>query len=149
MLALRVARRRVPWADGAIDDIVKIEFSRAGEPDLSLSVYEIEPHQLVQTVAEHAASFDADPRGFPNLDMSGRPMIVTRGETVFSFTQAAHRELQFQDVDDLKTYLASIVRDNTRIHKAEKSDVKAYAHGKRNNDPEWSAFYADGRKWPP
>jgi hypothetical protein len=150
MIALRVAKRRTVWQTSPIDELIKTEFSRGGEVDLNLSVYEVDDVDIVRAVAEHCASF-SDPKAYPNLDMSGRPTIATPGATHFKFTIDAHRELRFQDVDELRSYIQETIlpQFTQRCHVVERAQVKAYAHGRRDaGDPEWVRFFSTRPKWP-
>ena len=59
---LRVAKRRASNED-AFDDFVEAEFTLAGSPDLSLSVYDVGDSDIVRMHAEHAAGCGLDQIG--------------------------------------------------------------------------------------
>lgn len=151
---LRVARRRVSWeTPDDIDSLMKSEFRTSdGETDLSLSVYEVEDAQLVQTFAEHSAGAGLDPpRGGIGVDLtSTKGAITTPGETGFAFTIAAHRELRFENESELRLFLQQVVVPGLADRKREvtKAQLREYVRGRRvANDGEWTPFLATHAKW--
>jgi hypothetical protein len=102
---IRFARRLSSWeSETAEADFLKAEFSDRNreQPDLRPSVYEIEVSDLVQAFAEHATAFEPpSAAGGVDLGGTGRAVDSTAGETGFSFTMNAHRELILEDRNDL------------------------------------------------
>lgn len=153
MLALRVGRRRTTWESNEIDKIIRTEFwGDNGEVDLEISVYRVEQTDVLRTVAEHCAGLGVTTRGFPNLNLeAGRLLDETPGETGFSFTVAAHRDLRFASEGELREFLSkAIIPEATqRTHKVERSQMVAYARDRAAaGDPEWVSFFERNPRWP-
>lgn len=151
---LRVARRRVSWETvDDIDTLIKAEFrTPEGGPDLSLSVYEVNDEQLVQTFAEHSAGAGLDPpRGGLGVDLaSSRRVDATPGETGFDFTVAAHRELRFENEGDLRAFLqhAVIPSLDGRRREVSRGQLREFVQARRiANDAEWMPFLEANPKW--
>lgn len=156
MLLLRVGRRKTAWEATTIDNLLKVEFRSGegeGEIDLNPSVYMVDESQLVQTVAEHAAGIGLDPpRGLDNVNLDcDRPAASTPGDTGFEFTTAAHCELKFDSVQDLRAFLLNDIlpRFAERRRVASKAQVRDYVRQRQAaGDPEWLSLIAKNKHWP-
>lgn len=153
MLVLRLGRRRTAWESGAIDTIIKTEFSFGGEVELDLSVYLVDKLDVPRAVAEHSAGLGLDPpRGNRNVDLaSDRPLAKTPGATGFVFTTEAHRDLRFESEAELREFLVQVILPEIerRTYVATKAEVRSYVIQRRDaGDPEWSSFLAENPRWP-
>lgn len=155
MIALRVAQRKTSWETSTIDELVRTEFKnrRTQEIDLAISTYEIEDSEatVVRAYAEHCASLGLNPKTLPHIDLSGRSLEATPGETRFQFTVNAHRELRFNNVSELQTYLRDVILPQAaqRRREVRHQDVRTYARAQRDaHVQEWVEFFADNPRWP-
>ena len=85
------------------------------------------------------------------MDLSGREIVATPGETDFQFTKQAHREMKFRDIDELRSYLEQMIRPQfgQRCHEVKLAMVKAYARKQKDvEDPEWVALFLKNPRWP-
>jgi len=151
-MLVRVGRRTTAWAPSDVDTILKNEFMTAGELELQVSVYLIEGADLERTVAEHGASYELGLRGFANVDLTtDRPIVKTPGDTLFGFTQAAHREIHFGDADELRSFLVERILPEVeqRKHVVPRASLKAYVKKRREaHDEEWLAYFREHDDWP-
>ena len=152
---IRFARRLSSWeAETGDDDLLQTEFldRNRGKPDLRPSVYEIEPSDVVRAFAEHATAFNPPAStGGVDLGGTGRSIEATPGETGFSFTMEAHRELVLADRDDLLA-LVRHVRGSMdgRTHHVLRAQVREYARERLlAGDEEWvrAKGEADTQNW--
>jgi hypothetical protein len=153
-LLLRVARRRVAWETAHdLDNLIQTEFrTRDGTTDLSISVYEIDEGEIAQTFAEHSAGAGLDPpRGGLGFNVaSERSGTPSPGETGFAFTISRHRELKFENANDLRQFLKDVVVPDLTNRKREvaKTDLRAFIRDRRAaNDVEWLPFLKTHPKW--
>jgi len=148
-LLLRLGKRgaAAELARLSFEEFYRVEFQNPDGPglDLSLSVYEIEPNQVVQTQAEHAAGERLGRQARTNFDLAGltpdpRPDPLTRG---FAFTDGAHRVVPFAADEEVVEMARRLVEDlDARQHRVQKAQMKEYARARRDaGDPEWLAFY--------
>ena len=119
---------------------------------LSPSVYEVDDTKefVVQAHAEHAASFGLGlVPGSTNVDLSGFGEVeVKQGESLFSFTRAAHRELKFASKHELTTVFRTVLEEiHEREHPTTKTDLLDYAKAQLNDsDEEWLQFCRNSTK---
>jgi hypothetical protein len=140
---IRFARRLTSWESGTADnDLIQTEFwdRNRAQPDLRPSVYEIDPGEVVQAFAEHATAFEP-PSSAGGIDVGGTAHFVeaTPGETGFSFTTNAHREVILEDRDDLLS-LVRHVRGSLgrRVHQVSRAEVHEYVRTRLSTeDVEW------------
>jgi hypothetical protein len=146
---IRFARRLSSWeSEIGDDDLLQTEFwdRNRGRPDLRPSVYEIEPAEVVRAFAEHATAFNPPAStGGVDLGGTGRSTEVTPGETGFSFTMKAHRELVLADKDDLLALVRHVRGSmDSRIHQVSRLQVREYARARLlAEDEEWERAKAD------
>jgi hypothetical protein len=101
---LTFVSKRCGQGEGFLTPMVMDFLDDLGEPDLTLSSYELEDHRHrhVQAQVEHAAAIPLNPppSGF-GIDLSGHDSMkaspATKTAYKFAFTQGAHRELAFQN----------------------------------------------------
>ncbi len=153
----RVARRFAsfePAAETALADIISTEFSVGGQPDLELSVYEVEdsPGVHAQVFAEHVAGSGLGPRIKPGklIDVSGLAEATRADEaTPFSFIRDAHRILRFPEVAEQMDFVVALLADlagRTRV--VRKQDSQAYVVKRLGaGDPEWAQILRDRPDW--
>ena len=151
-VALRVARNRSIWEDADPSELLRHSFSRPdGEPDLSLSVYEVVPEQVTRAIAEHVVSLTnpAVPDGALDLDLAGlAPLTESLGRTEFDFTRNAHRELALGDESSLLALIVQVKQAPNRRLSRSRSDVMKYVLLRDGaGDPEWKAALAAHPKW--
>lgn len=144
-MLVRILKRRATADIESPKELVELEFSRHGRPDLRPSVYEGERSRAVQIAVEHSASLLRDPpRGVRLLDLAGlgASVIETPGATRFSFTRSAHRELVTGDEAVLTSLAATVLpalADRTTL--VPLADLRAYIEGRMaEQDPEWTAW---------
>lgn len=152
---IRFARRLASWeSDTDDDEFLQTEFwdKNRGQPDLRPSVYEIEPTRVVQAFAEHATAFQP-PTSNLGVDLSGtqNPVEVTPGDTGFSFTMNAHRELVLAGKEDLLALVRKVRESlDVRTHRVSRAQVLEYAQSRLGaGDEEWqrARSEADAPKW--
>jgi hypothetical protein len=124
------------------DELLQTEFweRNRGQPDLRPSVYEIEAKDAIQAFAEHATAFNP-PSSAGGIDIggTGHPVKATPGDTGFSFTMYAHREVVLQDREDLLG-LVREVRGSLagRAHLVTRAQVLGYVRARlAAGDEEW------------
>jgi hypothetical protein len=111
--------------------------------------------RIVQVVAEHYGSradrFET-PKSLRHLDVSGLAhgdLMKVVGDTKFSFTQIAHRELCFDSATALRAFsddLASSIEGRERP--VDVSQIKDYVRDRlQTRDPEWEAVAAAFPRW--
>ena len=146
---IRFARRLSSWeSETGDDDLLQTEFwdRHRGQPDLRPSVYEIEPTDVVRAFAEHATAFNPPAStGGVDLGGTGRSMEATPGETGFSFTMDAHRELVLADRNDLLELVRHVRGSmNARTHHVTRVQVREYARARLlAGDEEWERAKAE------
>lgn len=158
-ILLRVTKRKAAWEPSASpEETLRTEFrTPTGEIDLRPSVYEIraEHPQVVRAHAEHAASAGLDPpRGGTNVNLSQeiQTVIRTLGDTKFEFTREAHRELVFQDEQELLSFVREVLAAvEHRGYSTSKQDLLAYVKERLEvSDAEWETFCGTspkGARW--
>jgi acetylornithine deacetylase/succinyl-diaminopimelate desuccinylase-like protein len=152
---IRFARRLSSWeSETGDDDLLQTEFwdRNRGQPDLRPSVYEIEPTDVVRAFAEHATAFNPPASsGGVDLGDTGRSVNVTPGQTGFSFTMKAHRELVLADRDDLLALVRHVRGSlDARTHRVSRAQVREYARTRLLvEDEEWerAKAEADPQNW--
>lgn len=146
-LLLRIAKRRKAW-ELPLDELIKAEFrTENGDLDLRISVYEVEPPNVVRAFAEHTARLD--PKQGLGVDLGGAPSVIaTHGETGFEFTNTAHREAHFPDETTLRMFLGGTIIPKLAGITTEisKEDLRAFLM-QHKDDPEWAAHLAASAKW--
>jgi len=152
-MLIRFARQRGLWELSSAAEILQAGFrDKAGDPDLRVSVYKIEPAHCVQAFAEHSAGAGLDPpRGGCGVDLGGLPPRseqIAPGETGFAFTQDAHREIPLNDADELLALIESARAGlDQRAHEIPDEKLREYVASRFDaNDPEWVEFAARGAK---
>jgi hypothetical protein len=146
MMLVRFAKRKAAWEATTNSDVfIETEFGRGDGIDLKPSVYETEVGQpiLIRAYAEHAASFNLNPRrGAVAIDLSGGTTRATPGKSLFDFTRSCHRELIFADETEMRGFLKGIFEDVTaRTYRTEKKDVPEFVRARVTaKDPEWIQF---------
>ncbi len=153
---LRISKRKTAWeAETGSEETYLVEFrDRAGNPDLSPSVYELEDAsgEIVQAYSEHYAGLELDPpRGSTNVDFGGEheEVTVTPGTSSFIFTQLAHREIKFADSEALRNFVELVFNEAAaRRRPTTKKEVKEYVQNRlKADDPEWIAHCETHPKW--
>lgn len=157
---LRVAKRRTSWElETSFEDALRAEFrTKAGEWDLCLSVYEVQPsrHVIIRTHAEHAAGARMDPpRGGALINLAretqqaDQSVIAVPNTSPFSFTRNAHREIHFPSTADLQSFAKYIFLDiEQRRHRTGKDELRNYVSDRiSSSDPEWVEYCAANPKW--
>lgn len=146
-MLLRVLRRRSIEDVTSAAELRSLEFStKAQEPDLRPSVYNVGHARAVQIQAEHAAAVPLDlPRHFSYLNAEQFAPVGAVAAPVsshFAYRGMVHEELQFDSVAELDAFLERILRVGQRaVSSVAVAEVQAYVCGRlAANDPEWSAF---------
>jgi hypothetical protein len=159
---LRCTKRYASFELDDIDEIINLEFRlRSGEPDLSLSVYEIAGDQasIVRLHCERTASYrDPKPKEFAatHLDVTG---LGPRGpiadddddeeDEIFSNLRESHRTIEFLGEEELRAFvlkiLANIPARNREIALGEVSQFILERVEAKN--AEWEKLLAAKPKW--
>lgn len=145
-MRLRVALRRVQDDIRTVDELLRVQFAdRSGGLDLRPSFYDVAQSNAVQTYAEHSASFRQSAKSGDMFEIGGLPggdVVATPGETDFQFTQAAHRELVFQNATGLRSFAQPLMAAlAARTVTVKKKDLKAYVQRRlATGDLEWATF---------
>jgi hypothetical protein len=156
-ILLRAFKRKTSW-ELSLEEFVKIELHVGGEPDLNLSVYEIEDEAscVVRTLVEHWVSIKhpepAEPcRGFDASGGHDGQIESIPGDSCFRFTRECHREIAFMDAEELSKFASLILLEyHRRSRSASKGDFRAYIQNLlKLNDSEWVALLAmpEKAKW--
>jgi hypothetical protein len=152
---VRFARRLSSWESQVSDEeLLQTEFwqRNRGQPDLRPSVYEIEASDVIRAFAEHATAFHP-PSSTGGVDVGGTDRAVeeTPGDTGFSFTMRAHRELVLKSREDLLGLVRQVRGSLTgRTHPVTRAQVIEYVRVRlAAGDEEWErAREAEGaQKW--
>jgi hypothetical protein len=154
-ILLRIHRRSTSWEPENVQHVFDVEFCTNHEPELHLSVYEIEDQRtvIVRTCAEHHASrLDPPVRPRNHLDVSGLSTgdpIATPGDSRFAFTREAHREIRFADRAALWRFVEQLLLDvPDRVRSVTTADARAYIKScVEAQDPEWLALCQSKPKW--
>jgi hypothetical protein len=158
MILLRLGRNYTTWESADIDEICAIAFRGVHGVDLEPSVYEIDaggqgptPPFVIRAHAEHAASHQETrkPTGGIDLDVTGlfdARIRVSVGDTLFHFTQSAHRELIFADAAAVRSFAVALKAHlPTRSYKVTREDLLTYAAERLSaRDEEWLRARATG-----
>lgn len=153
-MLVRFAKRRTAWEPNVtLTELLEVEFKQKnGQVDLCPSTYRIDPHQLVQAYAEHAASAPISPPSSPpalGIDAQNTLFRATpcAGKSRFAFTRDAHHEVILGDRADLERFVELLRAEaSSRCHAIAKADVLAYVRGRLAAvDPEWQQVADDGR----
>ena len=156
-MLLRVLKRRTSLEldDAAL--VLDLEFSaRDGKPDLALSVYRAQNNQeALQLYCEHAVGCVSPPGGRGAFDLDGVAGPVERavpGASLFALARERHRELVFDDGDDVRQFVARVVESRSkrsvrfesstayaRIRELRKDDAWEAAFQQSPNRDRWSA----------
>ena len=154
MLLLRVGMYKSLWEEpNPISDIVEKEFcDENAQPDLRLSIYEVESTEVIRCFAEHTAAAKLKPpNGRTHVDMSGAPAELHQDplEGPFALVRTAHCELVFQDSGSLTAFLALVRTEfGQRGRRTTGAEVKSYVRARiAANDPEWVTFVAANPSW--
>lgn len=115
MKLVRLGRRRAVGEGESAEEFLQIEFrARDGGLDLNPSVYATDgsSEKLIQIHAEHAASFlQSPPRGgqhFMVEAIADHRVNATTGRTRFLYTRYHHKELVFDDPNQLREFAAAL-----------------------------------------
>lgn len=145
---VRFARRLSTWEPGTSDDhVLQTEFSDRdrGHVDLRPSVYEIAAEDAVRAYAEYATAFHPPPSG-GGVDLGGtvRPVERSPGDTGFSFTMNAHREVVLAHRNDLLALVREVRGSMAgRMHRVSRGQVVDYARKRlMAGDQEWEQAQA-------
>lgn len=122
-----------------------------------LSTYAEEEDRSLQLVSEHCVSFIRPGRTaglFVRLTPHA-PAIVRRtaGGTLFSYSNAQHRDIRFASTQELDEFIARWRTTNPTVHQHSSNDIRAYVAGRLNaSDSEWmsaqSSANTEGRPAP-
>ena len=145
-MLLRVGCRKTIFENIGAEDVVTIEFTKKnGDPDLRPSVYEIDSGQIVQTHAEHQAGCKLSPTPLAHMDLQHHTLELddTDGNEAFQFTKLVHRELVFQNRDQLVEFVKAIVSEGaSRRLDTNKDELATLVYGQKlAEDEEWVAFF--------
>ena len=115
MKLVRLGRRRAVGEGESAEEFLQLEFrARDGGLDLYPSVYATDgsSEKLAQIHAEHAASFlQSPPRGgqhFMVEEIADHRVNATTGQTRFLYTRYHHKELVFDDPNQLREFAAAL-----------------------------------------
>jgi len=156
-MLLRIGKRKTSCELTDASEFCRVELStRFGEPDLRLSVYEIEAGDVARAHAEHYAAANLDPpRGALDFDMGGLYQGKPRSGDAgigFSFTWEAHRELWFRREQELQHFARGLLAEiDSRSIRVTKDEMKRYV-GRcvAEGDDEWLSYFAsapNGAGW--
>ena len=152
---IRFAKRLSSWEpQTSDDDLLQTEFWQRsrGQPDLRPSVYEIGVSDVIRAFAEHATAFHP-PASTGGIDLSGtgRDVEATLGNTGFSFTMNAHREIVLKTRDDLLGLVREIRASLAdRKYPVTRAQVIEYVRARLAvGDEEWERAREadDAQKW--
>jgi hypothetical protein len=151
---VRFATRPAAWGTHTlIDDTVRAEFSERGDGTaLSrvLSVFELEPSELVAALAQFAAT-TIDPKRTHAINIrdavEGRQLVRTKGDTAFQLTQDCHFDFYLRDEADLRALVAHWKQTlPERSREIAPKEVGDYVRGRfAAADPEWRALFTSGK----
>jgi hypothetical protein len=116
---------------------------KAGGLDTEPSVYEVDPSETVQTHAEHAAGGKLElPRNFTHVDVQGiddLALVAAPRVGDFMFTDGAHKELHFGNVERLTIFATELMRRLTSLRQdVSRQYVERYVCSRlAEGDPEW------------
>ncbi len=127
-MLLRIAKRRTSIEQGR-EQFIRLEFYRAGQPDLRVSVYEVTESDIVRVRTEHYAGEGLDPRGGPCWDVgqlvATHPIVVPGSNPHFAFAREVHRELPFEGEVDLERFANELfTRSQQLTYEVAKGDMK-------------------------
>ena len=154
LILLRLAHR-ITSTEVTANEFCRTEFrGRKGVLDLEPSVYEIDETQITQIVAEsHAVAPDKGrPTTKPHFNVKGlepRAPVSTPGEDSFALLQSAHREIHFEDKEELRHFAARLLKEiEERKRTVERGDVQRFvAERNKAGDSEWQRFLAETPVW--
>lgn len=158
-VVLRLAYRRTSWEALDVQTILDAEFrGHDGQVDLRPSVYVLESRDradIVQTHAEHAASFcTSPPNGGVHADLNGltpRSPVQSEGTAKFAHARQTHHEVILQNEDELRELIGAFLASATgRRHNVSRNDLLDYANERWDmNDLEWRRALAEepGQGW--
>jgi len=124
---------------------VEFQDPESGGLDLAISVYRIDPRDLVQCHTEHYAGSKLDPKGRSDLDLDGLTATVVPVQLdpwPFETTAAAHCEIRCHTDDEVKGLAAQLFADlGGRTQDVSKPQMQAYVRETvAKADPEWTTY---------
>lgn len=156
---IRVAKRKTALNAMDAEEFYEAEFrTPGGDPDTSLSIYEIIADDDVRTQAnaEHVAGCGLDPprrKSSSNFVLTGLidgEIQPTPGNPWFRFTREAHREAQFAGQEALVGLARRLLQaGDDRVLKSSKDEMKSFvASCVEAADEEWLKFLESSVKGP-
>jgi hypothetical protein len=153
---IRILKRRSSYSLTTLEELIDVEFlDDQGKPDLSLSVFRIDPlEHRVQVLTEQLVGNGMSPqhRAAFKLDaLSGwtdeQDTPTTNKHYDFPFSSRAHRELQFDSADEVQNLAATFLVlaqavDETRLKLPDTKEKEMRAHARERfsqDDPDWLA----------
>lgn len=160
-LVLRLAWLNAAWGLQARSDreqFLRAEFlDEAGNPDLRLSVFVVnERNDVVRVCAECRASSNLGKRGeYFVFNVVGlfEPTMLHKmpGDTRFTFTREAHREIHFENAARLRHFIDDLIlsADERKIIVSRVAVKEYFQKQLESNDGEWAALRAVFPNWKP
>ena len=154
-ILLRISKRRTSWEERDARLVLDAEFRKKEDrsPDLRVSVYEVDDEHpiVVRAHSEHYANAELNPRGMPNLDVSGAtvaPLVQSQDSIRFQFIRTVHREIRFADERELLAFIQRVLDSvEQRRRNVTNKELKSYVAGRlAEEDPEWTAFVRESPK---
>ena len=154
-VTLRIGKNQSAWEDGTVDELLKLAFcKKTGEPDLSLSVYLVEPSRIDQARVEHLASETLPLITITTSDLDLSDLaepVPTPGRTAFKFTRdEAHAEFHLESEKQLREIIEKVKSEPSRRLRRDRDALMAYIVAREaDGDPEWLALLArpEKAKW--
>ncbi len=118
--------------------------------DTNLSVYSVEPPELIQALTEHYASLNAGPIRREIVIIKELPpsseLVKTPGKTKFSFTNDRHYELRLKNKVEVRNFAKSLLKDiaSIRMSFSPLVQFKHAAHFIHISNVDWKKLYESG-----
>jgi len=152
-LIFRALKSLPPESEEGVEDFFQVNFTKKPEQgsgpiiDRNLSVYVVEPPEVIKILTEHYISLGGNLTRRDILIIKDTPstgnLVKWPGKTKFTSANNKHHELRFKNDTEVRNYVNSLVKNvsSIRLSFPPLVQYKLAAHFIESDDPEWKAIY--------
>jgi len=152
-LIFRALKSIPPESEEGVEDFFQVNFTKKSEQgsgqivDKNISVYVVEPPEVIQILTEHYISLGSNLTRRDILIIKETPstgdLIKWPGKTKFSSANDRHHELRFKNDTEVRNFVNTLLKNvnSIRLSFPPLLQYKLAAHFIETNDPDWKAVY--------